>query len=286
MTASAEHSVGRRPVPLRRIRADRRSTALDLHELWQYRDLWLTLARRDVTLRYRQTALGVAWVVVLPILASGLLTLAFGVIARLPTHGSPYFLFVVAGYLGWNAFQNTLQRAAGTLTGNASLVSRVYFPRILLPASVVLASLIDFLVGAALLLVVLAVRSELPSPQLLLLAPLLFLQVQLLALGLGLFAASLTVRFRDVQYVLPLLVQLLLFASPVAYAVDAVPSNVRPWYLLNPLAPVLDALRTSLLGRGGIEWGALATSAGVTLLLLVAGAAFFLSQDRRVADVI
>src|ERR1700733_13893268 len=116
------------PVPLRRIRSDRKRTPLDWAELWRYRDLWLTLAMRDIRLRYRQTALGVAWVVLLPLLASGVFTLVFGVVAKLPSDGSPYFLFVFAGFLGWTAFQNTLQRCSVSLVGNSVLISRVYFP--------------------------------------------------------------------------------------------------------------------------------------------------------------
>ena len=272
--------------PLRRIRSTTRRTPLDLRELWRYRDLWLTLALRDVKLRYRQTALGVAWVVLLPLLASGIFTLVFGLIARLPSDGSPYFLFVFAGYLGWNAFQNTLQRCGISLIGNTALVTKVYFPRIILPAASVLASLLDFAVGVLMLLLVLLVRGELPSPASLALVPLFMLLVQLLGLGLGFISAALTVRFRDVQYVLPFLIQLLLYASPVAYGVSAVPEQVRRVYLLNPVAPLLDGLRAALLGRGDVHWLAIGTSALVSVVLFAAGTLFFLYQDRQYADVI
>jgi lipopolysaccharide transport system permease protein len=272
--------------PLRRIRSSLRRTPLDLGELWRYRDLWLTLALRDVKLRYRQTALGVAWVVLLPLLASGIFTLVFNVVAKLPSDGSPYFLFVFAGYLGWNSFQNTLQRCGISLIGNTSLVTKVYFPRIILPAASVLASLLDFAIGAATLLLVLLVRGELPSLAMLVLAPLLVLTLQVLALGLGLFSAALSVRFRDVMYVLPFLIQLLLYASPVAYGITAVPHAVRRIYMLNPIAPLLDGLRASLLGRGEVHWMAIGSSALVSLVVLAAGTLFFLYQDRQYADVI
>ncbi|HEX7977614.1 MAG TPA: ABC transporter permease [Gemmatimonadaceae bacterium] len=274
------------PTPLRRIRSTTRRTPLDLGELWRYRDLWLTLALRDVKLRYRQTALGVAWVVLLPLLASGIFTLVFGMIAKLPSDGSPYFLFVFAGFLGWNAFQNTLQRCGISLIGNTALVTKVYFPRIILPAASVLASLLDFAVGVVGLLLVLAVRGELPSVASLALVPLLMLLVQLLALGLGFFSAALTVRFRDVQYVLPYLIQLLLYASPVAYGVSAVPQAVRRLYLLNPLAPLLDGLRAALLGRGDVHWFAIGGSAVVSVAMFGLGLIFFLYQDRQYTDVI
>jgi lipopolysaccharide transport system permease protein len=272
--------------PLRRIRSTTRRTPLDLGELWRYRDLWLTLALRDVKLRYRQTALGVAWVVLLPVLASGIFTLVFGTIAGLPSDGSPYFLFVFAGYLGWNAFQNTLQRCGISLIGNTALVTKVYFPRIILPAASVLASLLDFAVGVVMLLLVLLVRGELPGAASLALVPLFMFLVQLLGLGLGFISAALTVRFRDVQYVLPFLIQLLLYASPVAYGVTAVPQQVRRLYLLNPVAPLLDGLRAALLGRGDVHWLAIGTSALVSVLAFVLGTLFFLHQDRQYADVI
>jgi lipopolysaccharide transport system permease protein len=274
------------PAPLRRIRSTTRRTPLDLRELWRYRDLWLTLALRDVKLRYRQTALGVAWVVLLPLLASGIFTLVFGLIARLPSDGSPYFLFVFAGYLGWNAFQNTLQRCGISLIGNTALVTKVYFPRIILPAASVLASLLDFAVGVLMLLLVLLVRGELPGPASLALVPLFMLLVQLLGLGLGFISAALTVRFRDVQYVLPFLIQLLLYASPVAYGVSAVPEQVRRIYLLNPVAPLLDGLRAALLGRGEVHWLAIGGSALVSVVVFTVGTLFFLHQDRQYADVI
>ncbi|HEV7993866.1 MAG TPA: ABC transporter permease [Gemmatimonadaceae bacterium] len=272
--------------PLRRIRSSTRRTPLDWGELWRYRDLWLTLALRDVKLRYRQTALGVAWVVLLPLLASGIFTLVFRVVAKLPSDGSPYFLFVFAGYLGWNAFQNTLQRCGISLIGNTALVTKVYFPRIILPAASVLASVLDFAIGVVTLLLVLLVRGELPSPAMLVVVPLLMLILQVLALGLGLFSAALSVRFRDVMYVLPFLIQLLLYASPVAYGIAAVPEGARRIYLLNPIAPLLDGLRASLLGRGDLHWLAIGSSALVSVLVFIAGTLFFLYQDRQYADVI
>ena len=281
-TGAAAHPAA----PLRRIRATTRRTPLDLAELWRYRDLWLTLALRDVKLRYRQTALGVAWVVLLPLLASGIFTLVFGVVAGLPSDGSPYFLFVFAGYLGWNAFQNTLQRCGVSLIGNIALVTKVYFPRIILPAASVLASVLDFAIGVTLLELVLLARGELPSLTSLAMIPLLMLLLQLIALGAGFISAALSVKFRDVQYVVPFLIQLLLYASPVAYGITAVPRPVRQFYLLNPIAPLLDGLRTALLGRGDVHWLAIGGSAMAGVMLLVVGTLFFLYQDRQYADVI
>lgn len=284
--APSPHPADGGAIPLRRIRSDTRRTPLDWAELWRYRDLWLTLALRDVKLRYRQTALGVAWVVLLPLMASGIFTVVFGMVARLPSDGSPYFLFVFAGYLGWTSFQNTLQRCSISLISNTSLVTKVYFPRVMLPASTVLASLLDFAVGSVIFLVALIVRGEMPSLASLLLVPVLLLLIQILALGLGLFMSALTVRYRDVQYVLPFVIQLLLYASPVAYGVSVVPEHLRRFYLLNPLAPLLDGLRSALLGHGDIHWQAVAGAALASTLILAAGTLFFLRQDREYADVI
>ncbi|MEO7455733.1 MAG: ABC transporter permease [Gemmatimonadaceae bacterium] len=272
--------------PFRRIRSDLARTPLDWAELWRYRDLWLTLALRDVRLRYRQTALGVAWVVLLPLLASGVFTLVFGLVARLPSDGAPYFLFVFAGFIGWSSFQNTLQRCSISLIGNTSLVTKVYFPRVMLPSASVLASLLDFAIGFTLLMLVLLVRGELPPLASLLAVPVLMLVLQVLALGLGLFAAAVAVRYRDVQYVMPFLIQLLLYASPVAYGVSVVPAHLRRFYLLNPVAPLLDGLRAALLGRGSVPWAAVGGAAIASLLILVMGTHFFLRQDRQYADVI
>jgi lipopolysaccharide transport system permease protein len=284
--ASPLQTIDTASVPLRRIRSDQKRTSLDWAELWRYRDLWLTLALRDVKLRYRQTALGVAWVVLLPLMASGVFTVVFGLVAHLPSDGSPYFLFVFAGFLGWSSFQNTLQRCSVSLIGNTALVTKVYFPRILLPASTVLASLLDFCVGLVVLLGVLVVRGELPTPSALVLVPMLALTLQVLALGIGLFMAALTVRYRDVQYVLPFMIQLLLYASPVAYGLSVVPAQLRRFYLLNPVAPLLDALRSALLGHGVIDWPAAGTAALASVLILAGGTFFFLRQDRQYADVI
>ena len=275
-----------RAAPLRRIRSTTHRTPLDPAELWRYRDLWLTLALRDVKLRYRQTALGVAWVVLLPLLASGIFTLVFGVVAGLPSDGTPYFLFVFAGYLGWSAFQNTLQRCGVSLIGNTALVTKVYFPRIILPAASVLASLLDFAIGVVILELVLLVRGELPSFVSLAMVPLFMLLLQLIALGAGFISAALSVKFRDVQYVVPFLIQLLLYASPVAYGITAVPESVRRFYLLNPIAPLLDGLRSALLGRGDVHWLAIGGSAIAGVALFAAGTLFFLYQDRQYADVI
>ena len=229
------------------LRPSRGWTALNLRDIWEYRDLLLSLATRDVKLRYRQTALGVIWVVLQPLIAAFLFALVFGQVAKLPSDGLPYFLFAFAGLLGWNAFNNTLTKIAGCLVGNAQLVSKIYFPRLVLPLSTLFSTLIDFGVALALLAVLLVVYHVTPGWGLLLL-PVWLALLLLLAVGLGLVTAALTVTYRDVQFILPVLMQFALYATPIAYALSAAPARLRFFFELNPLAVLIGAFRWSLLG--------------------------------------
>jgi len=259
--------------------------ALSVKELWQYRDLLMTLAWRDVKLRYRQTALGVIWVVLQPLIAAGLFSFVFGKVAKLPSDGLPYFLFAYAGLLGWSAFSSTLTKSSGCLLQNAQLVSKVYFPRLVLPLSTVFSSLIDFGVALIMLAVMMLVMGLHPGIGVLLL-PVWLAQILLLSVGLGLFASALTVTYRDVQYVLPVLTQFLMYASPVAYALSAVPMHLRWLYHLNPLSTLLEGFRWSLLGVGHLETGAITYSALVSVGIFIWGAFAFKKMERKFADVI
>jgi lipopolysaccharide transport system permease protein len=259
--------------------------ALDLRELWRFRDLLTTLAMRDVKLRYRQTALGAVWVVLQPLLAAGIFSFVFGSVAKLPSDGVPYFLFAYAGLLGWNAFNSTLAKASTSLVQNAQLISKVYFPRLALPLSTVFSSLIDFGVAAIMLFVMMTCCHVAPNLGLILL-PIWLLLVLLLAVGSGLFAAALMVRYRDVQYVMPVVTQFVMYASPVAYAISRVPEKYLPLYYLNPLTGLLEAFRWSLLGTGTLHPGIVAYSAVVAVGLFCAGALAFKRMERQFADVI
>jgi lipopolysaccharide transport system permease protein len=259
--------------------------ALNLREIWQYRDLLTTLAGRDVKLRYRQTALGVLWVLVQPLLAAGVFAIVFGRVAKLPSQGLPYFVFAYAGLLGWNAFSETLARGSASLVENSRLVSKIYFPRLILPLSTVFSSLIDFAVALGLMVFLMLAYRIVPHAGILLLPVWLFLIV-LLAVGLALFTSALMVSYRDVQYVMPVVTQMLLYASPVAYAISAVPRGLRPFFFLNPLTGLLEAFRWSLLGIGDLRWGYVGYAAAAALLTFAGGAAFFKRMERRFADVI
>ena len=260
--------------------------SIDFREIWQYRDLLLALAMRDVKLRYRQTALGVLWVILQPLIAAGLFSLIFGQVAKLPSDGVPYFLFSFAGLLGWNAFNSTLSKTSTCLIGNnAPLVSKIYFPRLILPLSTLLSTLIDFGVGLAMLAILLPFYHIVPHWGLLLLPVWLGL-ILLLALGLGLVAAALTVSYRDVQFVLPVLMQFALYATPIAYAISAIPHRFYWFFFLNPLTGLLEALRWSLLGIGYLPISQLLWSTLEVTVLFFWGLASFRRMERTFADVI
>jgi lipopolysaccharide transport system permease protein len=257
----------------------------DLRELWAFRDLCIALGRRDVTLRYRQTILGVVWVVLQPMIAGGVFSVIFGRVARLESGTQSYFLFAYAGFVAWSGFSNALSRAAASVVGQGNLVTKVFFPRLVLPVSALFSTTVDFLVGMASLLVLFAVFGSPLSPAVVTL-PFWILLLFAMGLGLGTVAAALSVRFRDVQHALPVLVQLLLYASPVAYATTAVPESIRPWFVLNPLADALDGFRWACIGTPPPSGAGVAIAATGALVAMIAGAMVFAKFERQIADVI
>lgn len=271
--------------PLHVIRPAAARSLPDLREVWAFRDLCVALGRRDVTLRYRQTLLGVVWVVLQPMIAGGVFSVIFGRVARLESGAQSYFVFAYAGFVAWSGFSNALTRAAASVVGQGNLVTKVFFPRLILPISALFSTAVDFLVGMGSLLVLLAVTGTPLSPAILTLpfwTSLLFAT----GLGLGTIAAALSVRFRDVQHALPVLVQLLLYASPVAYATTAVPEAIRRWFVLNPLTGALDGFRWACIGTTPPSGPGVAIAGVGAVLSLVAGAVIFAKFERRIADVI
>jgi lipopolysaccharide transport system permease protein len=282
----AHAAPGPPPTPYLRIRPSSGWAALNLRETWQFRDLLFTLAGRDLKLRYKQTALGVVWVVLQPLLAAGIFAFVFGKVAKLPSDGVPYFVFAFAGLLGWNLFSNILTKASGCLVGNAPLISKVFFPRLVLPLSTVPSVLVDFGIAAVLMAGLLVSHRIAPGWGLLLL-PIWVALIAALALGVGLVTAALTVSYRDVQYILPVFTQMLLYASPVAYPASEVPAEWRSAYFLNPLAPLLEGFRWSLFGTTTPPpWGSVGYAAAVAAGVLLWGAFAFKRMERRFADVI
>lgn len=267
------------------IRPRSRWGAVSVAELWEFRDLFRSFAARDVRLRYRQTALGVVWVVLQPLIAALIFTLVFGRIAQLPSDGVPYLLFAFSGQLAWQAVSGTIARSATTVVSNASMVSKSFFPRMLLPLATLGSVMLDFLVGTVVMACLLVWYGVTPSLSILLL-PLWLVLLLALATGIGLAAAGLAVRFRDVQHVVPVGLQFLLLTSPVAYSASAVPSSMRRIYDLNPLSGLLEGFRWSLLPHVDLNVGQSAGAGLVALLVLGLGAVVFASLERGFADVI
>lgn len=257
-------------------------------ELWEAREVMYRFGQRDVLLRYRQTAVGVAWVVVQPLLGAGIFALVFGTVADLPTGGTPYFLFSFVGMLAWNLFGQTVSRASTSLVANQALVAKVFFPRMLVPLSTGVGVLLDFVVALALGVVLLFVYGVNPGWPVLLL-PVWVLLLLGVAMGVGLAASALQVKYRDVGYVMPWVLQMGLYATPVAYSLEAVegtPPAVQLLFVANPLSWFLDAFRWSMLGQSAPPPWQLGGMVAVSLLVLTAGVLVFQRYERQLADVI
>lgn len=256
-----------------------------LQHLWEAREVLIRFGARDITLRYRQTALGVIWVVLQPLLSAGVFTLVFGRVARLPSGGVPYFLFSFVGMLAWNVFSGVAGRAAPSLVSNAALVSKVFFPRLLVPLSTIYSVLVDFVVSFAMLIVLWFVYGVAPSWAVVLI-PVWTLSLVLLGAALGIVCSGLMVRYRDVQYVVPFVLQILLYASPIAYALKAVPARYRTLYDTNPLSWILQEFRWSLLDQPMPPVWQIVGSVVVPLALFAICAVLFEQMERSLADVI
>ncbi len=264
--------------------------AINVKQLWMFRDLLFTLAERDVKLRYKQTALGVLWVIFQPLLGAGLLSFIFNRVAKVPTGTVPPFVFNYVGMLAFNVFSTTLSKSSTSLVGNAALISKVFFPRLLLPLSTAFSTLIDFGVALAMMAGLMVAYHIAPSLAILTL-PIWVALILLLALGVGLITAAMAVSYRDVQYILPVLLSFLPFACPIPYTtaflMSRIPAAWHPFYFfLNPLASLLEAFRWSVTGNEGMPWGAVLYAACLSIGLFVLGAFAFKKMERKFADVI
>lgn len=258
---------------------------LNVREVWRYRDLLLILGLRDVKLRYKQTALGITWVLLQPLLAALLFAVVFGRLGRFPSDGYPYWQFAFTGLVAWNFFSGILQRAGGSVVAESRLITKVYFPRVLVPFASALAVGVDFLISTAFLILVLAFTGEGISWRLLML-PALMLQATLAATGASLFIAAMNVRYRDFGYALPFFTQMWFFATPVAYSLSLVPASWQPFSALNPAVGFVDGFRWSLLGSGTLGATAVIVSTLSALALFAFGSAVFRRAERSFADII
>jgi lipopolysaccharide transport system permease protein len=255
-------------------------------DLWKYRELFYFLAWRDLLVRYKQTAVGVAWSLIRPLLTMAVLTLVFGKFGKLPSAGAPYPILVFCGLLPWQLFATALAESGNSLVNNSNLISKVYFPRMVIPASSIITSFVDFLISGAFLVLLMTWYGRAPSSRVVFLP--LFVVIALAAsLGAGLWIAACMVKYRDFRFIVPFVVQFGLYLSPVGFASDVVPEKWRLLYSLNPMVSIIDGFRWSILDtQHGLYLPGLAASLSVILAVLVSGTWYFRRTERTFADVI
>lgn len=255
-------------------------------DLWRYRELFYFLAWRDVLVRYKQTVIGVAWAIVQPLFTMIVFTLVFGRLAKLPSGGVPYAIMVYAAMLPWQFFSNALGQCSNSLIGNANLISKIYFPRLIIPTSSVIVAFVDFLISGSILAALMAWYRVLPPWQIVAL-PFFILLAFGAAMGAGLWLAALNVEYRDFRYVVPFLLQAGLYISPVGFSSAIVPVKFRLLYSFNPMVGVIDGFRWALLGQqAAFYWPGFFASVVLVALLLVTGIWYFRKTERTFADVI
>ena len=256
-----------------------------IREIWRYRELLYFFAWREIKLRYRQAAFGVAWAIIQPLFGMILFTLVFGRLAHMPSDGVPYPIFCYSALVLWTYFASVLAIASTSLTTNSSLIEKVYFPRMFLPIGTAMAGLLDFIVGS-LLLVGLMYYYHVRASWALLLSPLFVLMLIILTTGVSMMLAALNVRYRDIKFAVPFLIQVWLFATPVIYPVTMVPSRFRPILALNPCWGIVDGFRACLFPGLPFHFKLIATSMGVVIALFLAGSYYFHWAEKSFADVI
>jgi lipopolysaccharide transport system permease protein len=255
-------------------------------DLWQYRELFLFLAWRDVLVRYKQTVIGIAWSVIRPFLTMIVFTIIFGRLAGFPSEGAPYPILVFAAMLPWQLFSNAMTESSNSLVANATMLSKVYFPRLIVPTSAVMVSLIDFLISLGILVALMLWYGFVPGFQIIAF-PLFLLLVIVVALGLGIWTAALNVKYRDFRYIVPFLVQFGMYISPVGFSSRIIPDNWRFIYSINPMVGAIDGFRWAILGGDSpLYLPGLALSAVLATIILWVGLSYFRKTERIFADVI
>jgi lipopolysaccharide transport system permease protein len=255
-------------------------------DVWHYRELFYFLAWRDIAVRYKQTAIGVAWGVLRPLLTMAVFTIVFGKIARLPSPGVPYAVLVFSGLLPWTFASSAVTEAANSMVANSNMISKIYFPRLILPTSAVMVAVVDFVITLGLLFVLMLFLRYGPTIQLLVL-PVFAFMAFLVALGAGLWLSALNVKYRDFRFVVPFIIQVGIYVSPVGFSSSLVPDRWRLLYSINPMVGVIDGFRWAILGHHAtFSWPSFAVSAAVGTLILIGGLWYFRSTERAFADVI
>jgi lipopolysaccharide transport system permease protein len=276
-------------IPTIVIQPSRGLAALGLRDVWAYRELLYFLAWRDVKVRYKQTVLGVLWVVLQPLVSMIIFTVLFGILLRVDSGNVPYPVFAFAGLLPWNYFSQALTRSSTSVVNSSHLITKIYFPRLVIPLSGVLSSLVDFAIAFGALILLMIVYGIVPTAGLLLL-PVLIGLAMVTALGFGLWLSALNVRYRDVGYLLPFLIQIWMYVTPVVYGSNLIPERFRFLLSLNPMTGVVEGFRWALLGPAAVgdylSAPLLGISIGISLVVLVSGAFFFRSTERTFADIV
>jgi len=270
--------------PLIVIEPRRGSLALNLNDLWQYRDLLYILTLRDIKVRYKQTYLGILWAVIQPLFMMIIFTAFFGRLAGIPSDGIPYPLFVYAGLLPWIFFSNALNSSGNSLVGNSSLITKVYFPRMIIPISAVASGLIDVLISFGLLLLLMLYYGIGFSPNIMML-PILTLLTALLATAIGMWMSALNVKYRDIRYALPFLIQLWMFATPIIYPSSLIPDKWRWLFILNPLTGLIEGYRSAIFGTP-FDFVGLGVSIFIIFAALIYSAYTFRQMERGFADIV
>ena len=255
-------------------------------DLWRYRELFYFLAWRDILVRYKQTTLGIAWALIRPLLTMLVFTIVFSKLAKLPSGNIPYPLLILAAMLPWQFFASAVSESGNSLISNANMISKIYFPRLVIPTAAVIVSFVDFIISGLLIFAMMLWYGFTPDWRLLSL-PLLMLLVFLTALGAGLWIAALTVKYRDFRYITPFIVQMGLYVSPVGFSSTIVPEQGRLLYSINPMVGIIDGFRWALLaGQTPLYWPGLLLSLAVTLVVLISGTIYFRKTERSFADLI
>ncbi|MEI6293953.1 MAG: ABC transporter permease [Methanomicrobiales archaeon] len=270
--------------PTLRIRPPKKWAPINFTELWHYRELLYSFVLRDVKIRYKQTALGFLWAIIQPLFLMVVFTLFFGNLAKIPSEGIPYPLFTFAALIPWTLFAEGITRSTTSMVSNANIMTKVYFPRLIMPLSGILSPLVDFAIAFFILIIMMAYYGFVPTITIVLLPAFILLAI-LTSLAVGLWLSALNVKYRDFQYTIPFLIQLWLFASPVVYPASMLPQSWQYVYALNPMVGVIEGFRWALLGSKPPE-ALILVSVGVVILLLVGGLFYFKKMEQYFADVV
>ena len=266
------------------IRPPRKWVPVDLHELWNYRELLTSFTMRDIKIRYKQTALGFLWAIIQPLFMMVIFSVIFGGFAKISSEGIPYPLFSFAALLPWMLFSEGLSRSTMSMVVNANIMTKVYFPRLIMPVSGILSPLVDFVISISILILMMGYYGFVPTINIVFL-PLFILLGLATSLGVGLWLSALNVKYRDFQYTVPFIIQLWMYASPVVYPASMLPEAIRPFYGLNPMAGVIEGFRWALLGTE-IPGSIIFVSVGVVIVLLFSGLFYFRRMEQYYADIV